>query len=198
MAGGGEGARAVLTLTPAGPGVTDAGSRVLGLHGCRNPWLGARVCVCFHSFLLLKPQFSSLQNGQAMILASISPWFSQRGSLYFDDTGVSGNSVSPTLLPQASYKNQSAGKTVSHGGRRGYSALEGLQRHSCFMKFTIFQPPLSPQGYGPVHGGGTAWEGVLTLLQGGRGVTGRGGAYTSGGGNSLQRHQALGRPAVAP
>lgn len=127
------------------------------------------MCVCFRSFLrLLKPQFSSLQNGQTMILASISPRFSQRGSLYFDDTVVSGNSVSPTLLPQASYKNQPAGKTVSHGGRRGYSAQEGLQRHSFFMKFPIFQPPPSPQGYGPVRGGGTAWEGVLTLLQGGR------------------------------
>ena len=48
-------------------------------------------------------------------------------------------------------------------------ALEGLQRHSFFMKFTIFQPPPSPRGMAPfVRGGGMAWEGVLTLLQGGR------------------------------
>ena len=61
-------------------------------------------CVCVFSFfvLLLKPQFS-LQNGQTMILASVSPQFSQRGSLHFDDAGVSGNSGSPTLLPQVSF-----------------------------------------------------------------------------------------------
>ena len=69
-----------------------------------SPCVCVCVCVCVFSFfvLLLKPQFS-LQNGQTMILASVSPRFSQRGSLHFDDAGVSGNSGSPTLLPQVSF-----------------------------------------------------------------------------------------------
>ena len=52
MAGSGEGGRAILTLTPAGPGITDLGRWVLGLRGCRNPWLGAQVCVYVCVFIL--------------------------------------------------------------------------------------------------------------------------------------------------
>lgn len=86
-----------------------AGGHRQGEPSPEAPWLQRPMAgspgVCVFSFfvLLLKPQFSSLQNGQTIILASVSPRFSRRGSLHFDNAGVSGNSGSPTLLPQVSF-----------------------------------------------------------------------------------------------
>ena len=60
------------------------------------------MCVFFSFLLFFFPSWSLsflLCKMGKLILASISPRFSWQGSLYFDDTGVSGNSGSPHILP---------------------------------------------------------------------------------------------------
>lgn len=66
----------------AGPGLR---------RSCRNWRLGARecVCVCFFSLSSSKPQFSSLQNGEAMIFSFHFTTVPSARSLYFERTLVS-------------------------------------------------------------------------------------------------------------
>ena len=193
MAGSGEGGRAVLTRTAAGPGITDAGSWVLGLRGCRNPWLGAQVCVCVCVFSFFP---SSLE---ASVFFS-AEWANYDFGFHFTTVLSEGHFILMTLvflgiqflllfsLKRLTRTSPQARPFLMVGG--GDAWHWKAFRDTRFFKFTIFQPPPSPQGNGPVCSWrGTAWEGVLTPLQGGR---------TPGGGNTLQRHQAPGRPAVAP
>ena len=64
-----------------------------------------------------------------MLLASISPWFSWQGSLYFDDTGVSDNSGSPNILPLEYSENQA--DAVGSACRQDHFSSSHLQT-PCF------------------------------------------------------------------